>query len=459
MKIRTLTIALACVSQPVGSMPGSTPQALSLDRLYSLPRIIGTAPSGVVWAGDSRSLAFLWNDEGTNFRDVWMVGVDGGAPVRITAFPRPQLVDAGIDVAALRSNARAELDAGVSSVAWFPDSEHLLATFRGQFYRVAPGREPVALEIGGRQAQFSPDGSLLGFVRSGDLWVAPVTAGSIGTARTLTDMAGDGVGVARYAWSPDGERAAVLERDSSGVRARSIPDYLGEKTSVNDVRRALPGEEPGRTRLEVVDIADGSSRRMLIGDDDRDLLFSLSWAPDGQRLLVDKSDLYVKDRRVLSVDARTGLATLLYREQEPHNVMASWSAAWAPDGAGAYVISDRDDFYHLYSVQPGADPRPVTAGDWAVESFRVTNDAIHFVANREHPAERHIYRVPLQGGAMERLSKLAGTHAPTYSPDGRWAAVQFSSDDTPPDLFLNRLDVLGETRVTWNQAADSRRRP
>ena len=45
---------------------------LTIDRLYSLPNLIGTAPRGFSWSADGRYLAFLWNDDGMNFHDVWI---------------------------------------------------------------------------------------------------------------------------------------------------------------------------------------------------------------------------------------------------------------------------------------------------------------------------------------------------------------------------------------------------
>lgn len=448
-RFAVVVLAAAALSAATGAAPQPSSAAeLDLDRLYSLPRIIGTAPSGFAWSADSRKLAFLWNDEGTEFRDVWVVDAAGGAPQRVTRFPRPELVAAGTDVDALRANQRAEQDRGVAAATWFPDGSALLVSFRGDLFRAAPGREPEALGIGGRQAQFSTDGQRLAFIQRGDVWIAEIEGAGVGEARRLTSLAAGGVGVARYSWSPDGSRMAVIVRDSSGVSERLIPDYLLDETDVSRVRRALPGEEPGRTRLLVVDTADGTSRQLLADDDDRDLIFSFAWSPDGSRLLVDKSDLYVKDRRVLALDAASGAATVLHREQNQHNVMAFWSAAWTPDGVGAYVVSDRDGYYHLYRVEAGQQPRALTRGEWEIERFHVTDEALFLVTNQQHPSERHIYRLPHQGGEPERLSSRPGTHSPTYSPDGSRAAVLFSSDSTPPDLFLNPLDGSGEVRVT-----------
>src|SRR5207245_453938 len=61
----------------------------TIDDLYSLPRIIGTAPKDPSWSRDAKHLAFLWNDEGTNFYDVWAIGVGDPKPVRVTRMPRP----------------------------------------------------------------------------------------------------------------------------------------------------------------------------------------------------------------------------------------------------------------------------------------------------------------------------------------------------------------------------------
>jgi dipeptidyl-peptidase-4 len=61
--------------------------------------------------------------------------------------------------------------------------------------------------------------------------------------------------------------------------------------------------------------------------------------------------------------------------------------------------------------------------------------------------------VPLRGGAPVRVSVRPGTHTPVVSPNGQLAAVLFSSDTVPPDLFVTDLAVAtpsaaSEQRVT-----------
>jgi dipeptidyl-peptidase-4 len=175
-------------------------------------------------------------------------------------------------------------------------------------------------------------------------------------------------------------------------------------------------------------------------------------------LLVDRSDLYVKDRRLRVVDIETGAGEDVYREADPENVTSYWQAEWAPDGKGIYFLSDRDEDYHIYLLpEAGGAPQRITQGNWAVASFEVSAVAqtLFFVANEGRPEERHIYQIGLGGGQMTRLSRAAGTHSPVYSPDGRYAAVHFSSDAVPPELMLTDLTLTPSSAVASAEAEPS----
>ncbi len=451
------TAGLGC-SAPPPAAPPPAERPLTLERLYSLPRLIGTTPKGMAWAGDSRRVAFLWNDEGTNFYDVWTTDVDGAAPVRVTSLPRPDLPvpEPGADPAALRRAVAAELDPGVTAVTWHPDGTRLLFAFRGDLYLVSPGGTPASLTTtpgAEMRAAFEP-GGWLAYVVDGDLWVQDLSSASPRPPAPVTKLAAPGVAVDSFRWSPDGRSLAFVETDRRGVPERGIPDYLTDETAMVTVRRAYPGEPSERRRLGVVGRDGGAVRWVDRGGDSLDPIFGYAWSPDSGRLVVDTSDLYVKDRRLLLADARSGRSTLLRREADPHNVTAQWWAGWAPDGAGVYYVSDRDEDYHVYFVDAaGGEPRRVTSGAWAVFDVTVTPRGLVIVGNPERAEERHVLRVPFDGGPPVRASSRSGTHTPVVSPDGRWAAVHFSSDEVPPDLFLTRLDggqgsLDDERRVT-----------
>jgi dipeptidyl-peptidase-4 len=353
----------------------------------------------------------------------------------------------GKDVAQLTAVEAAEKDHGVSAVQWLADGKSLVFNFHGELYQVVPGQTPRQLSESAAvqsAAIASPHSDQIAYVSAGELWVMDL-AGDKPSARKLYAPGVKEVGAEAAYWSSDGSRLAFIETDLREVKERSIPDYLADETRVVAVKRAFPGEPSESRRIGFVSARGGGVQWASLPGSPLDLIFSVAWSPDGKALLVDSSDLYIKERRLLLVDPNTGRPRLLLREYDPHNVTAEWWADWAPNGKGVYFISDRDNDYHIY-YQPlaGADGRPggpkrVTSGDWAVFSAAVSVQAraMIFVANPGKPEERQTFRVPLTGGDPVRLSAQAGYHEPLISPDGRWIADIYSNDVTPPDLYLS----------------------
>lgn len=432
----------------------SAPLRPSIERFYSLPSVIGTAPRSPVWSRDSKRVAFIWNDEGTPFGDVWMTDAAGTAARRVTRLPHAPLVaNAGPDFKAQRAAIAAELDAGVSSVTWTADGTRVLFTFRGDLWLVAPGASPVRLTTtptAERGMSLSPDGQRLAFLRDGNIVLGELRGDSLLGATPITALARDGVGVESFAWAPDGRSLALVETDRTSIKTRIIADQLTDETTAPAVRRAYPGETSELRRLGVISTAGGDVRWLDLGPERMDLIHGYDWSPDGSMLAIDKSDVFVKDRRIIIADATTGRLRELVRELEPLNVSAEWQIEWAPDGSGVYFTSDRDVDYHVWFAPVGGGaPRQITRGAWAVFGMQVTPAGIFVTTNDGRPEERQLLRVPLAGGAPVRMSASAGTHTTIVSPDGQVAADLFSSDAQPPELYVMNAtspDVVAPVR-------------
>ncbi len=177
-----------------------------------------------------------------------------------------------------------------------------------------------------------------------------------------------------------------------------------------------------------------------LGGDPLDLFFGIAWSPDSKTVLVDKSDLYIKDRRLFLVDPVTG-TKLLLRETDPKNVTAEWWSDWAPDGHEIYFTSDRDNDYHLYYQsrrRAGGEPKPITSGKFAVFSVSVS-PAAHAVFIVTNQGNRRAPSFPraARGRHAATNHRNRGHHSPVPSPDGQYFADVFSNDTTPPDLYLS----------------------
>lgn len=419
-------------------------ERLDIDRLYTLPWVIGTAPRDFAWSPDSQTVAFLWNDEGTNFRDVWIASRAGGRPIRVTRLARPEVpARVANTLAAMQQAARAEMDPGVSHVLWTADSRRLIFVWRGKLYGVAPGGgqpELLAAEERITRVKAAPVGKRIAFQAGSGLYLA--TVDTTGPAKAVERVGTKAVEAEELVWSHDGRSLAFIEVDDSQVPKRGIPDYMGEETVLRMVKRAFPGEPSERRWVGWVRMDQaGTVVRAEIGANPLDLIFGVAWSPDDQTLVVDKSDLYIKDRRILLVEASNGKSRLLVREVVPANVTEQWWADWAPDGRGVYFTSDREDFYQVYYVGLDGSPvRRVTSNRGEVFSATLcaAANALFYVSNEGHAEERQLHRVDLREGyADTAITEAArGTHTPVVSPDGTMAADHFSNDLTPPDLYL-----------------------
>ena len=464
-KLRVLVVAtLACGTlapsvRPVAAVSAAAqdePRRLTLERLYSLPSLIGTAPRGSSWSADSERLAFLWNDRGESFRDVWVVDIGDAelTPMRATMMPKPT-ADAESDdpFEIARAAERVERDGGAASAIWRPGGRHLLVSFRGDLWRVVLGQQPVPItetpqpESG---AAYSSDGRRLAFMRGGDVWTLPAGSGVSVAATRVTSLAADGIRVGSFLWPPDGSQLAVEEVDSRAVPERGIPDYLGDEPVMVRLRRAYPGDPAPRRRIGLVDVSRGASASiewLELADPAPDLLLSYTWSPHGASLAIDTSDLYAKDRRVYVADAtsQAPAVRIVARDRDDENeTFYFWRIAWASDSSRLYFLSDREEDYHVWSVDPArptAAPRRLTGGDWAVVEMRPVDSGLVVVGNHGRAEERHLFRVgdSASVGELTQLSQRTGSHAPVISPDGHWAAVAHSSDDSPPDLLLTSL--------------------
>ncbi len=450
MKFVTL-LSSVMVSTVVVAAPTPIASPPSLERLYSLPWVIGSTPEKPAWSPDSRHVAFLWSEAGTNTRDLWIADTAGHPAVRLSpvaataAFTVPANADRQV---ALQATAARERDPGVTSFTFTAAGDALVYTRQDALYRVptagsAPATRLMATVAGAHELTAVPTSTLIAYTDAHGLKLVD-TAASAPVVRTLVHVPDD-VMVESFRLSPDGRQIAFLEADTRAIPERIIPDYLGAETQAPTIRRAFPGEPSERYRVGVVATAGGDPVWMDLDGAPDDLVFSIAWSPDGRHLLVDRSDLYIKHRWLRVLDPSTGTGRTPYEERDAANVTAEWWADWAPDGRSVFLTSDRDADYQLWQIPlNGAEPTPLTDGRAAVFSAAVVPAAhgILYISNRSQPEDRQPYFLPF-GGQPVALSQDPGYHEPIASPDGQWLAEIDSSDGTPPELYLRRLNVRG----------------
>ncbi|HEX2201812.1 MAG TPA: S9 family peptidase [Longimicrobium sp.] len=325
-------------------------------------------------------------------------------------------------------------------------------------YDLAGGRlTPVSTAPGWQQfAKLSPDAGKVGFVRDNDLWVADLATGretrlTTDGSETIINGTFDWVyeeelGVQDgWRWSPDGTRIAFWRIDQSGVRAFPwITDTDSAYARVITLRYPKAGATNPTAKIGVVEVGAGPAQPRWIdtGSDPSVYLARMEWAESPTELVIQRLNRHQNRLDVLLADARTGAARVLFTDTDPAWVEVDDDMAFVGGGRQMLWTSERDGYNHLYLYnRDGSVARQLTRGPWDVTTVYgpdARGEWVYFAATEEHPSQRHLYRVRLDGRGMEQVTKEPGTHNITLSPATPYYIDAYSRAGVPPVTSLHR---------------------
>lgn len=450
--------------------------APSVERLATLPALTGTTPSAPRWSPDERRIAFLWNDGGWPFRDVWLADAAGGAPRRLTrleaanpakAKPFGAQREAGTSLDTLRAEMEQRERGGVADLVWGPDGKSIYFSHAGAIHQVpaAGGEVRTLTKAGGGKSslQVSPDGRWLSYLEVGDLWLMNLATGETRQATrigapgiskiSIGSFAGPDAAITSYQWSPASDRIAFVHNDRRNVRITPFPSYLqGEEPILHQVRRSYPGDTLSTRRAGILTLGTNEPAFFDLPEPNARSILDLEWAPRGDRLLIQMDSDDAEDRWLYVADAGDLSVREISHDRRDRRIYSMFEAEWSADGREIFYISDADKHYRIYAVPAqGGTARPVTPDSFDVagniKTLKGSGDVL-FVAAYPTPYERQLLRLPASGGTPRRVTTGAGSHEPVYSPSGAKVALISSNDRTPPDLYVTTAKGGGERRLT-----------
>ncbi len=320
---------------------------------------------------------------------------------------------------------------------------YLVSTEGGEHLRLTSSKKEET------SPRFSPDGAWIAFLsdRDGKKTQVYLLSRKGGEAVKFTDFKAS---VSDLAWSPDSKRLALVVSDvdpDAEDEEEATKDDEKKKTAKPIVLRRLQFKRDRegylrevRKHVHVFDVEKKTSVQVTSGPFDDT---SPAWSPDGQSIVfVSNRTLPDPDRSqnadVFVVPARAGevpRAVVTGPEEDS-------APRFSPDGKWiAYVAGgDPKDLWYGAShvaVAPvaGGPPRPLTAAlDRNVASPRFTPDGRAVVFLLEDRGNRHLARVPAEGGTVERV--VAGerdVQAFDVGPGGEIVVLE-STVHQPPEI-------------------------
>lgn len=309
------------------------------------------------------------------------------------------------------------------------------------------------------EVSFSPDASMVAFVRSNNLFLIDLVAQR--EVQLTTDGREDllygkldwlyqeeivGRGNFRgYWWSPDSSRIAFLQLNEAAVPDYIVEDHIPYRPTVEHWSYPKAGDPNPVAKLGVIRVVGGApvwvDTSSYAGTE---ILFvHVDWTPDGKQL-----SYQIQDREQTWLDLNmaspsTGVGRRLIRETTKAWVNPNGGPTWLKDGSFLW-FSEGSGWKHLYQYDAdGKVIRTVTSGFWEARTLHGVDETsgwVYFSGTERGPLGLDVYRIKLNGGPLQRLSNRPGTHTALFNPSLTLFTDNWSDIETPPQLKLHRSD-------------------
>ncbi len=302
------------------------------------------------------------------------------------------------------------------------------------------------------------------------------------SVRRAESAARDSLGI-RPATLAAGERLAQLSVSPAGTallfttttaaadaRSGIVPNYVTASGFTEDIpNRTKVGDAQPRTRLGYQQLPRGEVKWLRSIDSDSLIANSqlVGWNDAGTVALVIGSSSNFKTRQLSAVDGATGALKAIDVMRDTAWVGGPCSfgcAGFYDEDRRVYFVDESTGWAQLWSAAvDGSDRRALTSGQFEISDVALSADRKSFLFHSSEVSafDRDLYRMPIAGGARQRLTLGAGGHSAVPSPDEKQLADVYSVTTRPPELFLAGACMPGAlcrmappSQITVSQTAD-----
>ncbi|MGZ3749684.1 MAG: S9 family peptidase [Mucilaginibacter sp.] len=373
------------------------------------------------------------------------------------------------------------------SFQWSRDSKHLVfKTNTKQIFRRSGVSDFYLYDVetkqlkqaakGARSAELSPDGSMVGMERGGNMYVYNFASGK--EQKLTNDSTSENgtfnghydwvyeeeFGQAQaWNWSPDNKYMAFWQFDERPVPDFQMTNFEGQHPDYEHISIPQVGDDNPNVKIGVVDVTSGK-KVWLTPDETGDFYIPrIYWTsnPDVAALMtLNRAQNHMK---LYFFNVKTGEHHVVLEEQN-----TTWVAifnfytnvndmVYFPEKSKEFFwVSDRSGYYHIYRYSyDGKLINQVTKGDWdliKVTGINPETKTVFYLSAEASPLEQQLYSIKFDGSQKVKLTQAVGFHDINMSPNTKYYFDEYSNLNTP--IHVDLVDNKGKNLKTLedNQA-------
>ena len=370
-------------------------------------------------------------------------------------------------------------DLSLDSYTFSPDGKNLLiATDVEAIYRRSSraryyiynihNKTFTPLSKNGKQEvpRFSPDGTMIAFVRDGNLFLVKLLFNNAETQVTkdgefnhIINGKPDWVYEEEfeyncaYDFSSDSQMLAWVRFDESEVKTFAFQYFQGTNPAMKEYalypgvysyKYPKAGEQNSKVSVLSYDIKSRVTRTLDVPVPADGYIPRIQRTCEKDQFAVVTLNRHQDQCDIYSVNARSGVSKLIMREKNDRYIEVSFYAHLDFSRQQFVVLSERDGFRHLYLYNlDGSLVRQLTQGDFVVTDYYGTDGTAFYYASTDemgsghgNPLEQYIYKVDAKG-KKTLLTKQKGYNSAQFpsldeSRGGLFFVNTWSDLTTPP---------------------------
>jgi dipeptidyl-peptidase 4 len=315
-----------------------------------------------------------------------------------------------------------------------------------------PTKNLKKLSSNGKQsyAAFSPDGTLVAFVRANNLFYVSLSDMSEtqvtddGKFNYIINGTTDWVYEEEFSfvdgfyWSPDGKKLAYYRFNETDVKEYNMQVW-GKKSYPADYRFKYPkaGESNSVVEIWVYNLETKVKTKCDIGTEKDIYIPRVKWTNDPELLSVMRLNRLQNHLELLHVNARTGESKVILEEKSETYIDVEFvdDLIYLKDGKHFIATSESSGYKHLYLYgMDGVKKVQITSGAFEVSAVLGVDEklrTLYYTSTEVSPLERHFYSTQLDGKRKSRLTYAEGTHSINLSSDYQFYIDHYTTGVQP----------------------------